>query len=329
MQEKPKISVIVPVHNTEKYLRACVDSILAQTYGNIELILIDDGSTDQSGSICDEYASEDRRVKVVHNGKASGVSAARNIGLNLASGDYLAFVDSDDYVSEKMFEVLLQNIVQNDADVALCDYYGINRDGEVVKTDVNHKPVGAGVVTTHDALKALVANFAYVVFWNKIYKRRLFDSFQLPENIRIGEDGYVMPEIFFRSQKIIAVPTPLYYYRNTPNSATQSKFSIDNISDVDGRIRMFNFLEKHNYNDLLDETSSNILSRYFKFHAYFSPTTASEKEICLMNKREVGKIVWKYRKNIKFKELLFFESPTLFTFLQKIKNSLRSLLKIT
>ena len=322
MVEKPIISVIVPVHNTEKYLRVCVDSILTQTYDNLELILIDDGSSDHSGTICDEYASQDRRVKVVHKEKAGGASAARNIGLDNASGEYLAFVDSDDFIHETMFEVLRQNAVQNNADIAICDYFDVNKDGDVVETE-NHNPIDAGIVTTRDALKKLVASFSYVVFWNKIYKRSLFNALRLPKNVRIGEDAYVMPEIFLRSQKIIAVSKPLYYYRNTPNSLTQSKFTIDNICDVDGRIQMFRFLQKHNFNNLLDETSSNILSRYLRFHANFSPTTVSEKEICLKNKREVRKIIWKYRNNIKFKELLYFEAPTFFTFLQRIKGSLR------
>ncbi len=328
MIEKPTISVIVPVRNTEDFLRPCVESILTQSYDSLELILIDDCSSDRSGTICDEFASKDSRVKVVHKEKAGGASEARNTGLDLASGDYLAFVDSDDYVCEKMFEVLLQNAVKNNADIAICDYNDVNRDGEVVKRN-NHKPIAPGIVTTRDALKELITNFSFVVLWNKIYKRRLFDSFRLPKNVRIGEDAYVMPEIFFRSQKIVAVSEPLYYYRNTPNSLTQSKFTIDNICDVDGRIRMFHFLEKHGFKDLLDETASNILSRYVRFHSHFSPSTANEKEICLKNKREVGKIIWKYRKSIKFKELLYFEAPAFFTFLQKIKNSLRPLSKTT
>ena len=328
MSEKPIISVIVPVHNTEKYLRACVDSILTQTYDNIELILIDDGSSDQCGTICDEYSLKDRRIKVVHNEKAGGAPEARNIGLNLASGEYLAFVDSDDYICGEMFEVLLQNLVQNNADIAICDYQDVNCDGEVVKKN-NHKQIVPGVVTTREALKELIANFSFVVLWNKIYKRELFDSFRLPKNVRIGEDAYVMPEIFLRSQKIVAVSDPLYYYRNTPNSLTHSKFTIDNICDVEGRIQLFRFLEKHGFNDLLDEASSNILSRYFRFHSFFSPTTVSEKEICLRNKREVGKIIWKYRKSIKLKELLYFEAPAFFAFLRKMKNSLRSLFKTT
>ena len=119
MKKKPLISVIVPVYNVESYLKVCVDSILAQTYENLEIILVDDGSKDSSGKMCDEYAEKDARIKVVHK-KNGGVSSARNKGLDVASGEYIGFVDSDDSTKPNMFEILYKNMVTSDADVSVC-----------------------------------------------------------------------------------------------------------------------------------------------------------------------------------------------------------------
>ena len=115
----PEISVIVPVYNCEKYIGKCIESILNQTFKDLELILIDDGSADESGKICDEYKIQDKRVKVIHE-KNSGVSIARNVGINVAKGKYIGFVDSDDYLAPDMYESLYENLMKSHADVAIC-----------------------------------------------------------------------------------------------------------------------------------------------------------------------------------------------------------------
>ena len=120
-KNEPLISIIVPVYNVEKYLSKCIDSIINQTYKNIEIILIDDGSTDSSGAICDKYALVDSRIHVLHI-ENSGVSNARNVGLNHATGDYIGFVDSDDYIEPNMYELLLEELIADDVDVVQCNH---------------------------------------------------------------------------------------------------------------------------------------------------------------------------------------------------------------
>ena len=122
MKEEKLISVIIPVYNVEKYLRRCIDSVINQTYKNLEIIIVDDGSTDNSSNICDEYTNKDSRVKVVHK-ENGGLSSARNVGIELAKGDLIAFVDSDDYIELEMYEKLKENMDKYDSDIAICQYY--------------------------------------------------------------------------------------------------------------------------------------------------------------------------------------------------------------
>ena len=147
------ISVIVPVYNVEKYLRQCLDSVLAQTYRELEIILVDDGSTDGSGAICDEYATRDSRIKVVHQ-QNGGLSSARNAGLDLATGEYVAFVDSDDYIHETMLELLYQALVENNADTVICNFERVDEKGDVISVR-SLQPLANGVVSMEEALENL------------------------------------------------------------------------------------------------------------------------------------------------------------------------------
>ncbi|HEL7541574.1 TPA: glycosyltransferase, partial [Enterococcus faecalis] len=128
----PKISIIVPVYNVEKYLEKCVRSILAQTFTDFELILVDDGSPDSSGAMCDQFAEQDERVKVIHK-ENGGLSDARNAGIEIATGEYLGFVDSDDYIADDMYELLYTNIVKEDADLSICGIYDVYEGKEPVE----------------------------------------------------------------------------------------------------------------------------------------------------------------------------------------------------
>lgn len=127
----PKISIIVPVYNVEKYLEKCVRSILAQTFTDFELILVDDGSPDSSGAMCDQFAEQDQRVKVIHK-ENGGLSDARNAGIEIATGEYLGFVDSDDYIADDMYELLYTNIVKEDADLSICGIYDVYEGKEPI-----------------------------------------------------------------------------------------------------------------------------------------------------------------------------------------------------
>ncbi|EGO6689884.1 glycosyltransferase, partial [Enterococcus faecalis] len=162
----PKISIIVPVYNVEKYLEKCVRSILAQTFTDFELILVDDGSPDSSGAMCDQFAEQDQRVKVIHK-ENGGLSDARNAGIEIATGEYLGFVDSDDYIADDMYELLYTNIVKEDADLSICGIYDVYEGKEPVEKQQQYIVLDK-VAAMKMILEAKVVSVHAV---NKLYKK--------------------------------------------------------------------------------------------------------------------------------------------------------------
>lgn len=174
------ISVIVAIYNIEKYLVRCIDSIMAQTYRNLEILLIDDGSTDESGKICDAYAKQDKRIHVIHR-KNGGLSAARNTGIERARGEYIAFVDGDDWLEPQMYESLLKAVIDNNAQLAVCRYRQVYpdviKDGSTGKITVYNEPYKM-------LLQQLIEDEAYLIqhaAWNKLYHRDLLEELRFPE----------------------------------------------------------------------------------------------------------------------------------------------------
>lgn len=204
--QSPTVSIIIPVYNTEHSIRTCLDSVVGQTYHNLEIILIDDGSTDESGYICDEYAIKDSRIKAIHKEHA-GVAIARNVGLMLASGEWIAWVDSDDWIEADMFEYLVDAALKYDADLAicgLCEHYKEKRF-----------PKGASKCMVLDAEQALEMLLEDREIHNypcdKIAKRSLYDDVQFPERHNY-EDLAVMAQIFGLSKRIVCLPEEKYHY---------------------------------------------------------------------------------------------------------------------
>lgn len=206
---KTKISVIVPIYKAENYLRKCVDSILNQTYKNLEIILVDDGSPDGSGAICDEYAKKDKRVVVIHK-KNAGVSAARNSGLDIAKGDYVAFVDSDDYVDEKMYEALVGAFEKTKADLVICDHYSVCGDKILSKS----KHETASFYKNNEKDRPILfgaCNININAPWNKLYKMKLINH-RFDENCSYGEDQKFNLDYITNCSVIHYLNLPLYYY---------------------------------------------------------------------------------------------------------------------
>ena len=222
------VSVIVPVYNVENYLRECIDSIVAQTYRNIEVILIDDGSNDSSGEICDEYADKDNRVKVIHK-ENGGVSAARNTGLDVAKGEWISYVDSDDYIEDTMLETLICLAKENDVELAMCSFKDISECENVTQeNDIR--------IFSKDELiyNYVVRNTDYCItegIWDRIYKRALVDGLRF-KNDRINEDILYTMEVFTRAHKAVYTSEKLYNYRaGREGNITGRRTTIDSIKD--------------------------------------------------------------------------------------------------
>lgn len=217
------ISIIVPVFNVKTYLKKCVNSILKQTYHNIEIVLVDDGSTDGSALICDEYQLKDERIRVVHQ-KNKGLSAARNIGIELAKGKYIAFVDSDDYIADKMIEVLYELIIENEAELAICNIECVYDSGE--KKEMC-SPLRNRIYLSNEWIEELFHSLTwyYVVAWNKLYKKELWNKVRYPVGY-IHEDEAVIHRILKQCKKIVTTEEKLYYYRQNPKSIMHAEQNI-------------------------------------------------------------------------------------------------------
>ncbi|SCZ80177.1 glycosyltransferase family 2 protein [Pseudobutyrivibrio xylanivorans] len=211
------ISVIVPVYNVESFLDQCVTSIINQTYSNFELILVDDGSKDSSGAICDEWYKKDSRIKVIHQSNG-GLSAARNSGLDQAKGDYVCFIDSDDFVKENYLEAFMITMSKTDADIAICDIIS-------AKLAEPEKPLDSVIQFTAKECRAWLTNpiareyVLMVVSWNKMYKRELFNELRF-EKGKLHEDEFMINKLLRMVNKVTFVPVKSYVYRNNEESIT-------------------------------------------------------------------------------------------------------------
>ena len=231
-----KVSVIVPIYKVEPYLKRAVASILHQTYHNLEIILVDDGSPDQCGRICDDYAKEDNRIKVIHK-ENGGLSDARNAGLDAAHGEYIVFVDSDDFIAEDYVETLMQCLKKYDADVAMCSYAvtaSVELDESIFKASRDET---VEVCDRRELLNNLYdANHKdatyFIVSWNKIYKASLWQDVRFPKG-RIHEDEATTYKIYDRAQKGVYLHKPLYGYFTAPSSITRDRFNIKRLQWMD------------------------------------------------------------------------------------------------
>ena len=214
------ISFIVPIYNVELYLRDCLDSLIAQTYRNIEIILVDDGSTDGSLRICERYLKKDMRFRLISK-ENGGLSSARNRGIEEARGEYIGFIDSDDIVHPKFAEVLLHAILANGYRIAACDY--VNKISRMSYSGYRYEKL-----IKSDAISGLLDDGGYKCFaCNKMFDRSCFDGIRFPEG-KMFEDIKIMYSLFSQVDGIIHVKCPLYYYRVRRGSISRSKFSKGN-----------------------------------------------------------------------------------------------------
>lgn len=218
------ISVIVPIFNVEKYLNRCIESLLNQTYKNIELILVDDGSTDRCGEICDMYAIKDSRVKVIHK-KNGGLSDARNVGLNIARGYYISFVDSDDWVHSDYLKLMYEYLVNNNADICECDILITSN----FVTEITDTIITTDLYDTKSALRELIKDTVFHQHvWNKLYKKESINGIKFPIG-KINEDEFWTYKVFGNCNRIVKLNKVLYYYFQRNTSIMGSKYNLNRL----------------------------------------------------------------------------------------------------
>lgn len=287
MGEQPLISIIVPVYNVERYLRECLDSICAQKGILSEIIVVDDGSTDGSAAICDEYAKEYANLKVIHK-QNGGLASARNAGLDVMKGDYVGFVDSDDYIATDMYEALYKAMVQTECRVACCSWYRVI-DGEVEGIE---RPVTEPVVLSKkDAIRSLMLNTGITYSaCDKLFKAELFKGIRFPKENLPSEDMPCIYEVLKNIDKIAYIGETKYYYRVVMESITKKEFSSKNMStfyyeqDICGDVM-------RNLPELRDEAFFSLIQCITSSYARL--IRDGKKKECKREKRYIEKFLWK------------------------------------
>ena len=273
-----KISIIVPIYKVEPYLNRCIESILNQSYSNLEIILVDDGSPDNCPKICDFYANIDNRIIVIHKTNG-GLSEARNYGLDIATGDYILFVDSDDYIRVDMCEVLLKNAMETNADMVVCDFYRVNNNSllESSNNELRKEQINPDLYM-HRFINE--RNSCYVVSWNKLYVKRLFDDLRYPVGF-IHEDEFLIHELVYKCTLISCISDKLYYYTQREDSIMGSDFSAKRMDVAYAALEQYKFSKKIGNKELKDFNAERLSDCLLKYTHYLNDSA------CIMRYKDL------------------------------------------
>lgn len=288
MKIEPLISIIVPAYNVEKYINKCVDSIIAQTYNNLEIILVDDGSSDSTGKICDEYLKYDNRIIVIHKSNG-GLSDARNAGLDIAKGEYIGFVDGDDYISINMYKSLYNRIIADKTDMAVCSFSYVNEFGEDLSNLNACNPLSNEIVQFPHFFSKLVSEryWYFAIAVNKLYSKKIWNNLRFPY-AKLHEDEFVAHKVMGLCASISFLEEKNYFYVQRKGSIIQSTYNVNRLDAVEAmmdRIHYFSYLNLFRENEhnlfrtiyllregyrLLDKQISNNYKRFRKLKNDFS-----------------------------------------------------------
>lgn len=282
------ISIIVPVYNVEEFLNQCIKSVLGQSYKKLEIILVDDGSTDQSGKICDRYQMTDARIKVIHK-ENGGLSDARNTGLRLAKGKYYSFIDSDDYISSEMIQTMFDSLKRNQCDIAVCN---MMRFGDTVDSVKFYYPAEREqVLAGRERFQTL--NQPSVC--NKLFCSELFNNIKFPKG-KYYEDTYVYHELLYQAKKIVLTGKDSYWYRARPDSIVGRKQYTNQYFDfIEAIYYRARFLESKNVQPYWIEACLSLYAAY----ANAEKNIEKSEDTRINFKQSRKKFIWAYNKIIK------------------------------
>jgi len=291
MNDLPLISVIIPVFNVDRYLNECLNSVLVQTFNNIEIILVDDGSTDKTGEICDEFAKKDDRIRVLHK-ENTGVASSRNFGVDLATGDYILFVDGDDVADKQMIEVLFDNLIKFDADISIC---GLQYFDKKMPESV-YKKQEINVMNNIEAIESMF----YQRYFDtgpvaKLYKSSLVKNNRFPDG-KIFEDLYTVYKFINEANKVVFTPVILYFYRQNDISMMHKDFETSILDELSAIDEIEIFVDKEH-----PELKKSFLSRKFSSYCQvfgWIPANINSNEI--IEKKDT---IWNFIKSYRVKML--------------------------
>ena len=247
-----KLSIIIPVYNTEQTLEKCVGSVLQSSLNNFEIILVNDGSTDNSANICESYKSSyPEQVLVIHQ-KNQGLSAARNAGLSIAKGQYITFIDSDDFLKESYIEELYKNLINNLADISIAGFTYYYDDRNIYKNTIDMNNDKIERLSNEEAINRMYAfqnryNVSFVTAWGKLYRKSLFDNIFYPEG-KTYEDEFTTYKLYLETNNIVCINKELYIYRIREGSIMSKKYGLDNLNPIMALEERINILKNKNIN---------------------------------------------------------------------------------
>ena len=324
------ISVIVPIYNVEKYLHQCLKSIVNQTYKNLEIILVDDGSPDNCPKICDEYSRKDKRIKVIHK-ENGGLSSARNAGLDVVTGEYISFIDSDDMIDEKFIETLYNLCKENNCDISECNLQRFEK--EVVKKADNYDKK---IYTNYEMQRRLYIPEYFIrgiVVWNKLYKRYLYDDIRFPVG-KINEDEFATYKVLYKCRSSICVTEEeLYYYRINENSIMGQKFNPKRLDVLDAFEERKEFYKSKGENELYFSTVWKYQDMLKKFYILAKQEKLENKDDFKKIKKALKKNIFSYlhtdkaSKKEKIKMFMFSMLPDIYLRMMKINDKIITLKK--
>lgn len=278
------VSIIIPIYNVEKYLKECVNSVIRQTFQSIQIILVNDGSTDSCGRICDEYAQKDKRVIVVHKDNG-GLSDARNAGLPLAEGTFILYLDSDDYLVPNAVETLVRTQEKTDGDIVLGNFYYTFPDHEVIADAWEQTDM---VLDNKQAMEALIDGRIETFVWGKLMRKEIAEKHQFPKG-KVFEDHYWTHFVFADADKVALVALPLVHYRQRENSISFT-FDMKRLDILDGWMNRKAFLEK-SYPDLLDICYRRYAERYVELAWLILTRMKGNKHVAFQKLRTVNLVL--------------------------------------
>lgn len=295
----PRVSVIVPVYNVEKYIKRTIESIIHQTYEKLDIIIVNDGSLDGTGEICEKYANQDSRIRLF-NQDNQGLSEARNKGINNAEGEYIVFIDGDDFIHPQMIELLLKSLLDNSADISVCSYektYENNTfDLPLCKEE---KITKYKCYSFEEAIGCLFNSNTYVTFtvaWNKLYRREIFDDIRYPKG-RIHEDEFVIYRIFSNANKVVYIDNKLYFYLQRDGSIMSEPFSVKRFDKIVAYQERADFLlERHIYEF---QAVNTYLYQYYSYLLKYLEVFGRNREYYLAKKGAL-RYCKKYMKHLPF-----------------------------
>lgn len=286
MGEKKIISVIVPIYKVEDYLNRCVESIVNQTYRNLEIILVDDGSPDKCPGMCEKWAEKDNRIRVVHK-ENGGLSDARNAGMRVATGDYISFIDSDDYISLDFFETLYNVAITQNADIVECSITDCYEDGRIDEYEDD-----AGIVSfnAEEALSGLIAeNPFHQHVWNKLYRSSI--ALTVPFAVgKLNEDEFWTYQVFGQSKRVAKINKTMYFYLQRSGSIMGEGYNIRRLDALEGKANRQIYIEEHFPNLAVQSRLDMFNSCIFAYQCILKYLTGAEK-------REAKEIIFRYKNN--------------------------------